>query len=115
MSSCSEYRINYIPLYNFMSGFFSEEEEPERDVPPEFRSLIRDTNAVEGEPATFDCQVSGRPKPTVKWQKVCWNVFKQSKPGFLEHVICCGNIIKEQNIITHTFIQSCCYDFIMKF
>jgi hypothetical protein len=57
MSSCSEYRINYIPLYNFMSGFFSEEEEPERDVPPEFRSLIRDTNAVEGEDIVTHCRL----------------------------------------------------------
>ncbi|XP_060064415.1 titin-like, partial [Ylistrum balloti] len=46
-----------------------EEESPERDIPPEFRSLIRDSNVVEGEPATFDCQVSGRPKPKIHWQK----------------------------------------------
>ena len=47
-----------------------EEEEPSRDVPPEFTNLIRDTHALEGEPATFDCRVSGHPKPTVHWEKV---------------------------------------------
>lgn len=54
-----------------MHEFIAEEEETERDIPPEFKTLIRDTNAIEGEPATFDCQVTGRPKPTVEWQKVC--------------------------------------------
>ena len=47
-----------------------EEEEPEKDIPPEFRNLIRDNQVMEGEPVTFDCQVSGHPKPTVHWEKV---------------------------------------------
>ena len=47
-----------------------EEEEPEKDIPPEFRNLIRDNQVLEGEPVTFDCQVSGHPKPTVHWEKV---------------------------------------------
>ncbi|KAK3082882.1 hypothetical protein FSP39_007872 [Pinctada imbricata] len=46
-----------------------EEEETERDSSPEFRALLRDTAIMEGEPATFDCQVTGHPKPTVHWEK----------------------------------------------
>ena len=46
-----------------------EDEEPTKDIPPEFKNLIRDTEIVEGEPATFDCQVSGYPKPKVHWEK----------------------------------------------
>lgn len=47
-----------------------EEDTTERVNSPEFRNLIHDINTVMGEPATFDCQVTGRPKPTVQWRKV---------------------------------------------
>lgn len=52
-----------------------EEEEPTKDVPPEFRNLIRDNQVMEGEPATFDCKVAGHPTPTVHWEKVTRIVF----------------------------------------
>ena len=50
-----------------------EEETTERVNSPEFRNLIHDINTVQGEPATFDCQVTGRPRPTVQWRKVGYN------------------------------------------
>lgn len=49
---------------------FLEEEEQEKDVPPEFRNLIRDSEVTKGEPVTLDCLVTGRPQPNVHWQKV---------------------------------------------
>lgn len=56
--------------HTFYWLLFIEEEESEKEVPPEFRSLIRDNYVMKGEPATFDCQVSGLPKPQVHWEKV---------------------------------------------
>eukprot|EP00106_Octopus_bimaculoides_P016754 XP_014784196.1 PREDICTED: titin-like isoform X3 [Octopus bimaculoides] len=46
-----------------------EEEEAAKETSPEFRNLLRDTKVVVGEPATFDCEVIGKPKPKVHWQK----------------------------------------------
>lgn len=60
--------LKFITILVFVS--FAEEDITERDTPPEFRRLTRDTKVVLGEPATFDCQVSGKPKPEVYWTKV---------------------------------------------
>ncbi|GFS02464.1 titin, partial [Elysia marginata] len=46
-----------------------EGEAPEKEVPPEFRSLARDTKVFQGEPVTFDCQITGSPTPEVHWTK----------------------------------------------
>ena len=66
-----------------------EEEETQREVSPEFRSLIRDTAIMEGEPATFDCQVKA---PTVKsvYSELQWDWIKNSdKTMFgLQRVLC---------------------------
>ena len=53
-----------------LPSLFAEEEEPERETSPEFRSLMRDSSSTVGEPATFDCQVTGHPMPRVHWEKV---------------------------------------------
>lgn len=47
----------------------AEPEEPERVASPEFTSLLRDSLTTQGEPATFDCQVSAYPRPQVSWTK----------------------------------------------
>ncbi len=39
-------------------------------MPPEFITQIRDLTIHIGEPATFDCQVTGYPRPDVAWVKV---------------------------------------------
>lgn len=39
------------------------------DMPPEFTVQMRDITIRIGEPATFDCQVMGYPRPTVYWTK----------------------------------------------
>lgn len=49
---------------------FSEDLTKERECPPEFRVQMRDMVIRVGEPATFDCQVSGHPRPDVYWTKV---------------------------------------------
>lgn len=41
-----------------------------RETPPEFRVQMRDLTINVGEPATFDCQITGCPKPDVFWAKV---------------------------------------------
>ena len=41
----------------------------ERDTPPEFRVQMRDVSKRVGEPATFDCQIQGQPRPEVYWTK----------------------------------------------
>lgn len=41
-----------------------------KETPPEFHVQMRDLNIHVGEPATFDCQVSGYPRPEVYWCKV---------------------------------------------
>lgn len=48
----------------------AEGEAPEKEIPPEFRSLTRDTKVLQGEPVTFDCQITGTPAPQVHWTKV---------------------------------------------
>ena len=40
-----------------------------RDTAPEFKVQMRDLNISIGEPATFDVQVSGTPRPEVYWTK----------------------------------------------
>lgn len=41
-----------------------------KETPPEFRVQMHDITIQIGEPATFDCQVLGYPKPEVYWTKV---------------------------------------------
>ena len=41
----------------------------EKDAPPEFRVQMHDMSIRVGEPATFDCQVTGHPRPEVFWAK----------------------------------------------
>ncbi|ELT91005.1 hypothetical protein CAPTEDRAFT_109743 [Capitella teleta] len=40
-----------------------------KETPPEFHVQMRDLSINIGEPATFDCQVSGYPRPDVYWCK----------------------------------------------
>ena len=48
---------------------FSEDLSKVRDAPPEFRVQMHDITISVGEPATFDCQIFGHPKPEVYWTK----------------------------------------------
>lgn len=45
-----------------------------KEIPPEFTSQIRDLNVRVGEPATFDCQITGYPRPDVAWIKASLHV-----------------------------------------
>ena len=54
--------------HTLLNGF-SEDEHKEKECPPEFRVQMRDINTRVGEPATFDCQIMGYPKPEVYWTK----------------------------------------------
>lgn len=45
-----------------------------KDIPPEFRVQMRDITIRIGEPATFDCQINGHPRPDVYWAKVLWSI-----------------------------------------
>ena len=47
-----------------------EDQSKIKEVPPEFRVQMRDITIKIGEPATFDCQITGHPKPEVYWAKV---------------------------------------------
>ncbi len=47
----------------------AEDVQRERDTPPEFRVQMRDVSKRVGEPATFDCQIQGQPRPEVYWTK----------------------------------------------
>ena len=47
----------------------AEDEHKEKECPPEFRVQMRDINTRVGEPATFDCQIMGYPRPEVYWTK----------------------------------------------
>jgi len=40
-----------------------------KEGPPEFRVQMHDITTNVGEPATFDCHVSGFPRPEVFWTK----------------------------------------------
>jgi hypothetical protein len=40
-----------------------------RDIKPDFFVRMHDLNVTVGEPATFDCQVIGQPRPEVYWNK----------------------------------------------
>ena len=42
----------------------------EKDSPPEFRVQMRDLSIFVGEPATFDCQITGHPRPEIYWTRV---------------------------------------------
>ena len=41
-----------------------------RDTSPEFKVQMRDLSVRVGEPATFDVQITGQPRPEVYWAKV---------------------------------------------
>ena len=52
--------------------FSTEVVELQKETPPEFRVQMHDLSIRVNEPATFDCQVSGYPRPDVYWTKVSW-------------------------------------------
>jgi Immunoglobulin I-set domain len=59
-------------MFSVVIGLFpcvTEDLTKAKELPPEFRAQMRDITISVGEPATFDCQVSGQPKPDVYWTK----------------------------------------------
>lgn len=48
---------------------FTEDPMKVKDYTPEFKIQMRDITISIGEPATFDVQVSGQPRPEVYWTK----------------------------------------------
>ena len=49
---------------------FTEDMSKERETPPEFIVQMRDLAIHIGEPATFDCQITGHPRPEIYWTRV---------------------------------------------
>lgn len=56
------------PLHHHFTSL--EGQGPEKEVPPEFRTLTQDATVIVGEPVTFDCQITATPKPDIHWTKV---------------------------------------------
>ena len=55
---------------DFMSCIFAEDLSKQKETPPEFRVQMRDLVINIGEPATFDCQITGHPRPEIHWTRV---------------------------------------------
>jgi len=68
MYACTEYMLFYYMLLLCVCKP-TEDLTKAKEGPPEFHVQMHDITTNVGEPATFDCKVSGFPRPEVFWTK----------------------------------------------